>query len=246
MTRDEAKIILSGYRFGGADAADPFFAEALKLATEDGELAKWFALEQALDNAIASKLNDKSAPTGLKAALLSPVDVRANFEWTWPRALSLAAAAALITLLTTIGVVRPGRHNGDTLENYRAEMVSFVKLDPPLEVETQDLQKIESWAGDVTGTAPAAIPAGAQKLPALGCRALSFRGYKVGLVCFRRSGNGLVHMLVINRSAFGNLPLPRGRELKQEGEWMTAVWTDGDQVYLVATKGDQRQLESYL
>jgi hypothetical protein len=36
------------------------------------------------------------------------------------------------------------------------------------------------------------------------------------------------------------------RDFRQQGEWMTATWTDGARAYLVAIEGDRAALEKYL
>jgi hypothetical protein len=34
--------------------------------------------------------------------------------------------------------------------------------------------------------------------------------------------------------------------ISRTGEWMTACWAEGDQVYMIALKGDRAALEQYL
>ena len=245
MTPDEAKTILSVYRYGSEDGSNPFFAEALKLASEDADLARWFAAERAFDAAIAGKLTSDSVPPGLKDALLAAVEPRNTFEWTWPRAACLAAAAAGVTLLLALNLF-PAREKGDSVENYRAEMVNFVSLDPPLEMETGDMRKVEDQLARNDVAAHLDVPGGVQKLPVLGCRSLLFRGYKVGLICFRRNGDQLAHLLVVDRAAFAGAKLPAQPDFHQEGEWMTATWTEGGKLYVLAVKGGRKDLETLL
>lgn len=49
MNNDEAKFLLSAYRPGGRDAADPSVAAALDQAKRDPALASWFERQQAHD-----------------------------------------------------------------------------------------------------------------------------------------------------------------------------------------------------
>ena len=49
MTREQAKEILSMYRAGGADAGDPFFAEALEAANSDPTLKAWLCEQEAFE-----------------------------------------------------------------------------------------------------------------------------------------------------------------------------------------------------
>jgi len=247
MSPEDAKAILGIYRPGTSDAGDPFFAEALKLAGEDPEIGKWLAREHALDAAISHKLGAVPVPPGLKAALMSTIEPRNTFEWTWPSALGLAAAAAAITLLLALGFLRPGAKGdaGNSVENFRAEMVNFVSIDPPLEMKSDDLRKIKDHLADSSLTS-VDVPEAMQKLPALGCRALLFRGYKVGLICFNLGGDRLAHLMVVDAAAFSGEPLPQGRDFHKEGDWMTATWAQGGKVYLLATQGGQKNLETLL
>ncbi|MCA1660319.1 MAG: hypothetical protein LC642_07270 [Verrucomicrobiaceae bacterium] len=247
MTREEAKLILGVYRPDKEDAGDAFFAEALKLATEDAELAKWFAAEQAFDAQIASRLRHGEAPEGLKEALLAALDLPAKPRWTFARALSLAGATAAIAVLLTLAFTRSrDAAPAGQLADFRAEMMSFMLPSPPLPFETSDVEKMREWVQQTGAAHEVRVPKKTQQLPPVGCRTLIFRGHKVGLLCFKRADGKLVHLLVINRAAFDGATLPTERLYHQEGEWMTAAWTEHDQVYLLAAQGDREQLHQFL
>ena len=70
MNREEAKDILSAYRASGEDASDPQFQEALKLAIQDPEMARWFEQEQAWDLQISKKLRELPVSPDLRDHLL--------------------------------------------------------------------------------------------------------------------------------------------------------------------------------
>jgi hypothetical protein len=71
MDKEQAKILLAGFRPDGSDAGDPAFAEALRLVTADAELARWFARERALDAAFAEVLNGCALPEDLRQNILA-------------------------------------------------------------------------------------------------------------------------------------------------------------------------------
>ena len=247
MTPAEAKEILSGYRPGTEDEHDPFFAQALEFTRENPDLAQWFAGEQAFDLAISRKIQEGDAPFGLRTALLAAARTRTSerFSWTWPRVLAMAFGTALLTLLATIGLMNHFQSHGGMGE-YRDEMVSFVNVPPTLPLKTGDMQEIRSRLADQAHLAGVEFPKGVMQLPALGCRSLFFRGHQVGLVCFRRQDNQLVHVFVIDKNAFATSALPREMHYKQDGPWGTAMWMKGDMVYLLATTGDRQTVESLL
>jgi len=163
-----------------------------------------------------------------------------------PRALAFAAACAVLAALLTFAFVRPRGESGGHLTDFRAEMVSFLLPSPSLTLETDDLAQAKAWLAQNAGAGDVQVPEKTRQLPPTGCRTLIFRGHKVGLLCFRRSDGKLAHLLVIDRAAFADAELPPRRELKQEGEWMTAAWIEQDKLYLLASQGGIEQIERLL
>jgi hypothetical protein len=74
MDRDKAKFILQSYRPDGADASNPDFTDALRLAAEDRELSLWLAQERAHDAMFAEALLSVHIPDGLRDEILSVMD----------------------------------------------------------------------------------------------------------------------------------------------------------------------------
>ena len=71
MDKEQARFILRSFRPDGADAGDPDFAEALKLAMENRELGEWLASERAFDAAFASALVTVDLPELLREDILA-------------------------------------------------------------------------------------------------------------------------------------------------------------------------------
>jgi hypothetical protein len=246
MTLQEAKDILSVYRPGTEDTNDAFFAEALKMAAQDAELSRWFAAEQAFDSSVTAKLNEEGLPFGLKTALMANRrPAQSFFSLTWPRAWGLSFVAALLTLFLTVGLM--DRHQGhEIMRDYRSTMVSFVDVPPNLPLKTTDLQLIRSQVEEKSHLTGIEFPRGTMPLPAVGCRSLFFHGYRVALICFHRPDNKLVHLFVIDRKAFAGAKMPQQPHYHQDGEWETAMWMKGDMIYLLATEGDEKMLNSFM
>ncbi len=70
MDKERAKFILQSFRPDGADATDADFAEALRLATQDRELATWLAEERAHDALFVEALNTIEVPKNLRDEVL--------------------------------------------------------------------------------------------------------------------------------------------------------------------------------
>jgi anti-sigma factor RsiW len=245
MEKDRVQSILSVYRPGDQDEADPFFAEAKAELARDPELARWFEEEQAFDRAISEKLADLVAPFGLKTRILASARPVATRQWSWTARLSLAAAA-LILLAQIIGLWHTQSQKTRTLAHYQQEMVSFIKLDPPLEVESHDLAKMQTWLGQENAPSQMNLPPRLAALQPVGCRVLWFRDHKVTLLCFQRGGDNLAHLFVIDRAALPKLKPGAKPAFAGEGEWMTASWATEDHAYMLVTRGDHDTLLRYL
>jgi hypothetical protein len=243
MDKREAPAFLSLYR-AGENADDPRFAEAEAIAAADPELARWWAQEQELDDAIASKLAAVPVPADLKARLLNARTTllqATRRSWQLP---AFLAAAAIMMVAALFGLGRGTFRPINSLAEYRDEMLSFVKVDPPLELETNDFTRINEFLRRASAPSDPKMPQALQKLAPVGCRVLRFRGHDVTLICFKREDGRIAHLFIIDRSV-----LPGLRSLPQfttQGEWETAAWANGNRAYLLALQGDQRAAEKFM
>jgi hypothetical protein len=133
-----------------------------------------------------------------------------------------------------------------SLAEYRDEMVSFLRLDPPLDIESAELSRLTSFLQEKGAPSQIQLPDKLRQLDPAGCRWLRFRGQDVALLCFKGSDGGMVHLLVVDRKAFLRLASnSKDPQLAAEDDWMTASWVEGQYVYLVAAKGSRETLEKY-
>ena len=181
MNEQEARLILQACPPGAADQSDPQVVEALQMAERSPELARWLAEEQAFDRAMSAHLAALPAPYGLKTRILAqnaPPATSRVARWIF----SLAGAAALLFLL--LQVVDFGRGAAPataSLSGYAGEMVSFVKLPPPLEMESNNLGSIKDWLAKNNRLTPE-VPTSLAALSPAGCRILSYREHKAALL----------------------------------------------------------------
>ena len=147
MTREEAKRILAAYRPGDQDRLDSHFAEALQEAQRDAELAQWFAEEREFDRAVAGHVSAVPVPFGLKTRILANMMPRTHARPRWVAAFvtATAAAATLFVLAQLISVWRASNQHSASLSDYEQEMMSFIKLPPPLEMESLQIAPIKQW-----------------------------------------------------------------------------------------------------
>ena len=243
MNQDDIRKILAVYR--PEDATDPMLAQAREKAARDPTLSAWFSKEQEFDRKFSQAFYSAAVPPGLKTQILATKEAAYSRRLRRSRAIGWAVAAialAFALFSSWHGPFTPA----SSLADFRGEMISFIKLAPPLELESASLQRIQAWL-DRAGAPPSVfIPPGLEALEPVGCRVLSFRGHKVTLICFRRGGPQLVHLIVMDDATLSGLPKDGGKTFTQEGEWMTAAWREGERSYLLAAQGDRPLLEHYL
>jgi hypothetical protein len=246
MDKSEIRAILSAYRAGEPETQDPRFAQARAEAEADPELAQWWAEQQELDRVISAKLLSVEVPRELKTQLTA-WEKRSMQRSNWNRGI-LLAAASIVALAVLFGSWRGPFQPAVSLADYRDEMVSFVKLDPPLELESSQLTRLTAFLEENGAPSGLNIPQGLQRMDAAGCRTLRFRGHDVALICFKRDDNGeLVHLFVVDRKAVAKLRGTKAdRQFAEQGEWMTATWVDGEHAYLFAAKGTRATVEKFL
>lgn len=243
MNQDEIRKILAIYR--PEDAPDPMLAQAMEEAARDPALSAWFSKEQEFDRQFSEAFHSAAIPPGLKTRILATTEAAHSQRLRRSRAIGWTVAAiavAFVLFSSWHGPFTPASSLGD----FRSEMISFIKLAPPLELESASLQRIQCWLDTSGAPASVSIPPRLEALEPVGCRVLSFRGHKVSLICFRRGGPQLVHLIVIDDATLSGLPSAGSRTFTKEGEWMTAAWREGERSYLLAAQGDRQLLEHYL
>jgi hypothetical protein len=243
MNKEEIQKILAASSLGDRDAVDPLVAQALEEAKRDPALLSWFEREREFDRKFSRAFLGTPLPKGLKARLLSTLEVAMTRRLRRSRtvAWTVAGIALLIALVSSwYGFSQPA----SSVAHFRGEMVGFIKVTPSLELETSRLTRIKTWLSSAGAPASVSLPPGLEALEPVGCRVLFFRGHKVTLICFRRTQGSLVHLFVVDADIFAHL---RSKPvLAPQGNWMTAAWKEDGRFYLLAAQGDEELLRRYL
>ena len=244
MTKEEAKRILAAYPPGDQDQLDSYFAEALEETQKDPELAQWLSEEREFDHAVAAHLASVPVPFALKTRILATMAPRASRKWRWLAPIAAAGTAALVLLALVISVSRSSGRGSGELTHYEQEMMSFVKLEPPLEMQSLEIGPIKQWIAE--RRAPLAdIPPGIATIETMGCRILSFRGHSVTLLCFCH-GNTVAHLFMVDRAALPALDSGKPPVLSSQGDWTIATWADQRYVCMVAVHDGPAAARRYL
>lgn len=244
MNRDEVRGILSAYRPANGEPPDPFIAEALREAARDPELSRWWEEEQVFDQAIAAKVQGMPVSVELKSRLLQTAPLAISARHSWSRRITLLAAAIAISAVlfsSWRGPFQPAV----SLADYRDEMISFVRIAPSLEMETNELSLLLGHLEKTGAPSDISILPKLRELEATGCRTLRFRGQDVALICFKREDGRLAHLFFMESATLPRLSSAGDRTHAAQGEWMTAAWSERGHTYLLAVQGDQSALEKY-
>jgi hypothetical protein len=256
MTDHEAKEILSLYRPGTADSADPDFAEALALCERDPELKKWFDHHCALYLALRAKFKAIAVPEGLKEQIIAERPIHRTP--VWQRAVILAGAvAAVFMILSTYNQWRPHSDPSD-FAAYRNYMVGFATRGGgyAMDIRSHDPKQIRSYFTGKNAIADYAVPANLQKNARLeGCASFTWHGKNVSMICYS-SGRPLdpgqasdVWLFVTDHTTTPDMPTANSTKFdKVNGQdgLITASWTAENKTYVLATRGDEPFLNKYL
>ena len=243
MNQEETRKILSVYR--PEDRSDPALAQAAEEAARDPALSAWFGKEQEFDRRFSQALQSAAIPPGLKPRVLAGKEAAARQRLRRSRAMAWTVATVAV-LFAFFSLWHGPFTPAPSLADFRGEMISFIKLAPPLELESSRVQQIQLWLETAGAPSSVSIPPGLEALEPIGCRVLFFRGHKVTLICFRRGGPQLVHLIVVDHATLSGLPADAKVTFAEEAGWMTAAWRESDRTYLLAASGDRQLLKHYL
>lgn len=239
MDRKEAKEILLRYR-PGTKLRDPQIGEALELAQRDPQLAEWLAKHYA-----QAANTDPSAPNQPAAA----ADADASRERVTPLSkpvlivVGVAVAALLASLLWPF-FAEPKPM--DQFTNYRDHMARIVQRTYPMKMLATEQWQVRDYFRTNAGPVDFTLPHNLEKLPAKGAAVLTWNSNPVALMGLDGGTNTVLYLFFIPRSAFLNVPITESPSFARVGHLMTASWTAGNEVYVLAGPDDETALKNYL
>lgn len=230
MDRHQAKEILARYR-PGESWGDPQVGEALEFARNDPQLAEWFKERSAHGNgAVVS--NDTPAVPAEAGRDVKPAVV-----------LLILAAAFLIAMLAwALAAPKPM----DPFVNYRERMVRFVRRAYPVQISVTELAQVRDYFRTNAGPVDFPLPHNLEKLQPKGCAVFTWHSHPVGLMSFDAGGNTNLSLFLIPRDSFPVTSIPLSTDYAHVGKLLTASWTDGNRVYLLAGPDDPGLLKNYV
>jgi hypothetical protein len=91
-----------------------------------------------------------------------------------------------------------------------------------------------------------ALPKPLAQLTGEGCATVDWHERKISMVCLKASSGKELFLFVMDRARLDNPPAAAPPQYEQVLHLMTASWTDGDKIYILAAPGDQSDLKQYL
>lgn len=258
MNRDEAKTILLLYRPDTADAEDPQIAEALALAKQDSELSRWLEEHCARQNALREKFRQIEIPAGLKEQIISEQAARAKIIRLRERITTVLAVAAIVVALAFLASFyfpRGGNENpaeSNTLANYQNQMAYVATSGYAMNFPTNDLTQIRAYLAQSAAPSDYTLPAPLEKTVATGCAIEGWQDKKVTMICFRTgkplppNQAGDLWLFVVDSTSIKDAPDFASPQFAKVNQLITATWTQGGKLYLLATQGDEQTIRKYL
>lgn len=243
MDSEEAKVVLQAYRPGIA-VDDDKISEALELARRDSILAAWWEDQCALHEAFEAKFREVPVPDGLRERILAGRRISEPIPWLRSRA-TLAAAAAVV-LLTAVFATVFRMQAGDDLRTYRRDMAQFVSDLYKMNVQVSSWEELRQAFAEQGWPSDYVVPGALRSVTLKGGCVLYWRKEKVSLICMEtREGKGM-WLFVANKAMFANAPSKLAPQLAKAGQLRTAAWSEGDNVYLLATEDAAANLRNLL
>ncbi|MEP6685357.1 MAG: hypothetical protein ABJB22_01160 [Verrucomicrobiota bacterium] len=249
MNNREAQFVLSAYRPGGQDAADPQFSEALAQARRDPVVERWFKDSTAFDRAVTEKLCAVEVPAGLRESILAGGKVSHPSRWAKPFVRWAIAAAVVLGAIAGSLVLREAAKPPRLAAwqtNALGQISALTKGHSKFDAESRNQSELVAWLRANHAPVAQTVPQNLGKLASLGCKTFSWEGQPVSVICFMREDGGLVHLVVTTPATPMRTGTERQPQIVTEGPWTTATWRDGETVYMVALEGSREQLRYLL
>lgn len=247
MDNQTAKEILSAYRPGGEDAADPIFQEALAQCERDPEMRIWFAEQRSFDERITSALQTIHAPESGKHSILALSHVEQAAEpknqafWRRRGSWFALAACLALTFISLVSVNTLQLEKQGSLPRGLTEMVASAM---PLEFRHADTARVIDWLETRGAPVSTSLISKINATPAAGCRIFKMPGGgTVSLICLKVDRE-LVHVFVYDGKARQSFEGPLNIWWQESGYNLIAT-QKGEQLVAYATRAEPDKI-SYL
>lgn len=205
MTRNEAIDLMLCRAHPLPPEDDPVWEQLALYLEENPELADWYAQGTSAEQGLKSTLNGlqtNETPKALPKPIVASTSRR-----------NLLRMAASVTLLgggAAAWLARPVayRHAGKAAD-YAAfceDMCLYADRLLKLDHKGEKISEMRSWLAAHPAPNPQKLPSAVDARPAKGCKVVTWGELSVGLICFRKEDNTLVHIFTLPSSALSKVP----------------------------------------
>jgi hypothetical protein len=211
---------------------DPVWEQLAVYLEENADLSEWYAEGTAAEQKLKSILQEIS-PLETPKTLPKPVVASTSRR-------NLLRMAASVTLLGSgaAWLARPiaYRHTGKTA-SYAAfceDMCIFADRLLKLDHKREQINDLRGWLAAHLAPNPEKLPPAVDGRTAKGCKVVPWGEHTVGLICFHKADDTLVHIFSLPSSALSSLPTPTEMTKPQVIDGREVVgWTDNKVVNIL-------------
>lgn len=214
------------------------------MAQRNPALAEWWKRQQAFHAAMIKGFSEIPVPAGLRDQIRARPKI-ISLPW-WRKPQTWAAAAAIVLLIGLSALLwKPAASEG-TFQNFRSRMVRSVLRQYRMDIQTNDLASIQRFLAAKNAPAEYKLPPKLTQFPLAGGGVMSWQASRASMVCFDTGTTGTAFLFVVNRSDVEQPPARTSTpQVERVSQLMTASWTEGENVYVLAFEDDPGALKKF-
>ena len=245
MNIDEAKKILIAYRRGSRDIDDSEVTEALSAARQMPELQAWLDQQAHRHSTIRAAFRDIPVPDDLADRILAGSNVVIVPRAAWMRREVLACAAMIAAMLILLFFFSRTVSSSDSFEIFRSRMVRSVLREYRMDIVTNDIVQIRGFLARNQAPADYILSEKLTSFSPVGGGVLSWQDRRVSMVCLDSGRTNMLFLFVVDRDGMRHPPTIAPAFAKVN-KLMTASWSQGDKVFLLAADMSQGDLNAMI
>jgi hypothetical protein len=153
--------------------------------------------------------------------------------------------AAAIVLLLGLAQMWFKPSPTDSFAVFRERTVrDLQRVYPAMAIVTNDMARVRRFLAERKAPADYVLPKGLTRLPVIGAGVMSWQGRGVSMVCLKSTDADTLFLFVLDQASVKDPP-PGTPEFVPVFEMMTASWTEGGKVYVLAGSGGMEALHRY-
>jgi hypothetical protein len=255
MEKATIKMVLGSYRANHQDAEDPILADALRELERDPELKAWFEEEQRFDRGMMAELQQVPTPADLKDLLLLNAQaagrepagaVKALFQRQAKTWLAIAAGLAIAFVLGRLslppGALSPQSNGGGGGEFLATQAIAYTGKMPALQFVCFDASLVAGWVNEQSAALHMGklITKALPKLQMIGSSTARWEGKPVIMIALQ-NGHQMAMLYLVRATDFPGATSEIGEVMEKDG-WVSQTGRDGDNLYVLTTKGTREDL----